>query len=237
MTFHHSHDGSLRAFTRLELAAVITSLLLLLAIVVPLTASSSFRSNQTGCLNNLRQIGIAFQAWGNDYEDRRPWFVLTNEGGSARHPFRANAFLHYTFLSNHISPSILIDPAEMSPAKRVAVNWSASQGGFLNPGFANNALSYMLSLHTSPAEANNILVGDRHLQFDGAASCPVGGRTAVQRLAAGTLFRGWTNGLHGVAGNLLLNDGHVEYASQERLKVILSRPDDGFAGDHIVTPF
>src|SRR4030095_2408618 len=94
-------------------------------------------------------IGVAFQAWGNDHDDRRPWFVPMTEGGSQMHPFRNNAFLHFTFLSNHISPTLLIDPAEPVRSKRTAFNWSSSPGGgFLNPGFANNSLSYMLGCHT-----------------------------------------------------------------------------------------
>src|SRR6185369_12726615 len=193
--------------------------------------------NQTSCLNNLRQIGIGFQAWGTDHGDRRPWQVPMQEGGSISHPLRNNAFLHYTFLSNHISPQVLVDPTETGRPKRVAINWSSSQGGFLNPVFANNALSYMFC--TDTFGPTDILSSDRNVQFAGSGGCSAGGGLAVQRLAIRVNFRGWTNGPHGVVGNVLLNDGHVEYATQDRLKAI-AQPQvefDGSVDIHLLTPF
>src|SRR5688572_25059270 len=153
------------AFTRIELAVVLGVLSVLILIALPLLANNSARSDQVGCLNNLRQIGIAFQAWGDDHHDRRPWFVPMNEGGSSGHTLRNEAWFLYTFLSNHIAPEVLMDPSETVPYKRRAANWALTpNGGFLHSAFKNNAASYMLGLHTSFAEANSILVGDRHLQ-------------------------------------------------------------------------
>src|SRR5688572_1579205 len=112
------------AFTRLDLTVIVISLVALVAISLPLLANNSARSNQTGCLNNLRQIGIAFQAWGNDHEDRRPWSVPMSEGGSSGHVLRNEAWFHYTFLSNHIAPGVLMDPSEIVPSKRRASHWA-----------------------------------------------------------------------------------------------------------------
>jgi hypothetical protein len=227
-----------RAFTRFELLAIILALFAIASVCIPLLANNSFQSNQIACLNNLRQIGIAFQAWGNDHDDRRPWFVFTNEGGSRLHPLRDNAFIHFSFLSNHLSsPAVLIDPGETSRNKRLATRWDfSSQGGFLNPGFQNNALSYMLGVHTTLGEANEILLADRHVHFDGFGGCSYG-FAQVGNLGSGPYFRGWTNGPHGVAGNLLLNDGRVEFASQTRLGAVLLVPDDLPGNEHFLTPF
>jgi type II secretory pathway pseudopilin PulG len=224
-----------RAFTRLELVAAAATLGMLGLLVLPLLGNTSMRSNQTSCLNNLRQIGVAFQAWGNDYGDRRPWQVPMQEGGSSSHPFRNNAFLHYTFLSNHISPQLLIDPAETDPSKRTATDWNLSPGGFLS--LKNNALSYMFSTHTYLAEATDILSSDRNVQFAGSSGCSYGGGLQVQSLGVGVNFRGWTNGPHGIGGNVLVNDGHVEYATQGRLKAIITQEGDFVGSDHLLTPF
>jgi hypothetical protein len=163
--------------------------------------------------------------------------VPVSEGGSSGHPFQASAWFHYTFLSNHIAPDVLMDPAEMTPNKRRAENWGFTlNGGFLHSAFKNNAVSYMFSLHTSPTEAKDILSADRHVQFDGYGGCVVGGYTAAYYLATrGGRYKGWTNNVHGLAGNLLINDGHVEYASQERLKAILFGVDPT-GDDHLLTP-
>jgi competence protein ComGC len=153
------------AFTRLELVVVLATVCALALTLLPLLGNTPARSDQLGCLNNLRQIGIAFQAWGNDHDDRRPAFVPMIEGGGTAHPLRNNAYFHFTFLSNYLSsPALLIDPAETG-LKRVATNWSSGLGGFLNPGFRNNSLSYLLGCHTTLAETHDILSGDRHLPF------------------------------------------------------------------------
>ncbi len=226
------------AFTRIELAAVIGTFFALLLLVLPLLANNSLRSNQIGCLNNLRQIGIAFQAWGNDHDDLRPWFVPMEQGGTRLHPLRNNAFLHYTLFSNHISPTLLIDPAETARTKRMATNWTYSPaGGFLNASFANNALSYIVGCHTSLAETHDILSGDRNLQFGGISSCSYG-FSQVFFLNASPSFRGWTNGPHGALGNLLFNDGRVEFTSSDRLRQVLISDSDGpNASSHFLSPF
>ena len=169
--------GSARGFTRIDAIAVGCMLAVTSAVgILPSLGSNVGRSDQVGCLNNLRQIGMAFQSWGSDHGDRRPWFVPMTEGGAREHPLKNNAFIHFTFLSNHLSsPAILVDPAENARSKRVATNWSASpQGGFLHPSFANNALSYMLGVHTTIAEADRILVADRHVQSSGVTGCSYG---------------------------------------------------------------
>jgi len=227
-----------KAFARLELIAISATFCMLVLLMLPSLASTSMRSNQASCLNNLRQIGIAFQAWGNDHSDNRPWFVFTNEGGTHSHPARGNAYIHYSVLSNHLSPTLLIDPAETNPAKRMATTWNLSPGGFLS--LKNSALSYMFSIHTWIPDATDILSSDRNVQFAGATVCSSGGGTPVQELGTGVSrseFRGWTNGPHGIAGNVLINDGRVEYAGQTGLKAIIVPQRDPPAGDHLVTPF
>jgi hypothetical protein len=226
-----------RAFTRVELVVSVAALLLGGAVVLPLLANTGSHSAQVGCLSNLRQIGIAFQAWGTDHHDHRPWFVRVNEGGTAGHVFQNNAFIHYSPLSNYISPAVLVDPAEPGNAKRVAQNWGIGEGGYLNPGFCNNALSYMLSVHTTITETHNILVGDRYARFAEPSGCSyLPGGAAVIRLGGRENFRGWTNGPHGLAGNLLINDGRVEFATQQRFRELVVHPNDLSTDDHVMTP-
>jgi type II secretory pathway pseudopilin PulG len=230
--------SSADAFTRLELIAVLTTIGVLALTLLPLLGNTSGRSDQISCLNNLRQIGIAFQAWGNDHDDRRPAFVPMNEGGGAAHPLRDNAYFHFMFLSNYLSsPTLLIDPAEATRTKRVASTWDFSpNGGFLNPAFRNNALSYLLGCHTTRSETRDVLSGDRNLQFGGLAGCSYGFSQVWFLNVAPQSFRGWTNGPHGTAGNLLINDGHVEFTSQDRLQAVLTHIEDFSVSDHFLSP-
>src|SRR5687767_1453027 len=148
-------------FTRAELLLSIAAFFLGTAVVLPLLANNGSRSEQVGCMNNLRQIGIAFQAWGNEHDDQRPWFVPAdlagNDGGTRSHPAMNTAWIHFTALSNYISPTLLSDPGEIGRNKRVARTWSFSSGdGFFNGGFRDNALSYMLGLHALVSEPTSV---------------------------------------------------------------------------------
>ena len=231
------------AFTRAELIATLAATFICGLILLPSFASTGSRSEQIGCMNNLRQIGIAFQAWGNEHDDQRPWFVpadvARNEGGTGGHPLMNNAWIHFTALSNYISPSVLSDPGEIGRTKRVARTWSFLPGdGIFNGGFRDNALSYMLGVHTRASEPANILTADRNVPFSGVGGCSyVAGQ--VLQLQYAPNFRGWTNGNHGAFGNVLLNDGRVEFTSSERLGAILQRRADGDGGgiEHFLAPF
>ena len=230
------------AFTRTELIATLAAVFVCGLILLPSFASTGSRSEQLGCLNNLRQIGIAFQAWGNDHDDQRPWFVpadvTRNQGGTRGHPLMNNAWIHFTALSNYISPTVLSDPAEIGYNKRVAHTWSFSPSdGIFNGGFRDNALSYMMGVHTRASEPANILTADRNVQFNSAGTCSyIAGQ--VLSLEYRLNFRGWTNGNHGEFGNVLLNDGRVEFTASERLRAILQhRDDDGGGIEHFLAPF
>jgi hypothetical protein len=193
-------------------------------------------------MNNLRQIGVAFQAWGNEHDDQRPWFVMTNiiqnEGGTRGHPLMNNAWIHFTALSNFMSPTLLSDPGEMGRNKRVAQTWSFSPSdGFFNGNFRDNALSYMLGVHAMVPELGNILTGDRNVSFDGVTGCAYGFTQVLNLTFPPAGFRGWTNGNHGTFGNVLLNDGRVEFTSSRRLYGILLKMDDVGFSEHFLAPF
>ena len=58
------------AFTLIELLVVISIIALLIAILLPALGAARDAARASGCLSNLRQIGIAVTAYSADYKDR-----------------------------------------------------------------------------------------------------------------------------------------------------------------------
>jgi hypothetical protein len=76
---------------------------------------------QQSCANQLKQVGLAFRVWGIDNNDRFPFQVPTNQGGTMElraigpDGFDTNAFLHFQVISNELStPLILVCPGDVT---------------------------------------------------------------------------------------------------------------------------
>jgi prepilin-type N-terminal cleavage/methylation domain-containing protein/prepilin-type processing-associated H-X9-DG protein len=71
------------AFTLVELLVVIGIILILAAIVLPVIAQAREKARQTVCVSNMRQLGLAFELYTIDYNDRLPAGAPGNGGVGA----------------------------------------------------------------------------------------------------------------------------------------------------------
>ncbi|MCE5240188.1 DUF1559 domain-containing protein [bacterium] len=61
-----------RGFTLIELLVVIAIIAILAAILFPVFARAREKARQTSCMSNLKQLGLAALAYGQDYDEMLP---------------------------------------------------------------------------------------------------------------------------------------------------------------------
>ena len=209
-----------KAFTLIELLVVIAIIAILAAMLLPALAAAKRRAQKINCVNNLKQVGLAFRIWEGDNGDLFPMSVSSTAGGAKEFvksalnltptPYNvANVFL---VMSNELAtPKVTWCPADS--------NGRSAAPSFGGTNYGSSSLSYFVCGDSAEQYPQMILSGDRNIstgasgQASGNAMLPgaqtfvgaaVTGATAPNNLAA------WTTGdLHLKTGNLGLSDGSV----------------------------
>jgi type II secretory pathway pseudopilin PulG len=111
--------------------AVVT-FLILPAMLLPALMRAKDRAQSINCMNNMKQIGLAFRIWALDHQDQYPANVSTTQGGTrdrsepGNDGFDKNAAFQFEVMSNELStPKILVCPADKS--KQVALSFQNLQ--------------------------------------------------------------------------------------------------------------
>jgi prepilin-type N-terminal cleavage/methylation domain-containing protein/prepilin-type processing-associated H-X9-DG protein len=200
-------------FTLVELLAVIAIVTILAMLLLPVLGNTQAKARRIQCLSNLRQTGIGFHSFLQDHDNGFPMEISTNAGGTLETimpAYRSGggfyfSFVHFQSLSNDLdSPRIFTCPSD--PAR-------APEDEF--PRLSNKNISYFVGANADYSLANSILAGDRNIVSIASGQGPV-----LVRLSDSTPAS-WTRQLHGLKGNELFADGHVERVNGRAVKLPL----------------
>ena len=202
-------EYSERAMTRVELICVVVVVGALAAMLISTVPSARQKVARISCVDNLKEIGISFRVWENDF-GAYPMEMSTNKGGTKEYDFGPQVFRHFQAMQDYLgqSPRIVVCPADTA---RVAAT------SFTN--FGNSNVSYFVGITVSAANTNGdlFLGGDRNLNDE------LGPLRSVSVLATNQQIA-WGTGLHSPGGNILFSDGSVQQLSTPGLETALRKP-------------
>lgn len=197
-------------------AAAFSFLELLLVLVIVLLAAGTFvlpylvrsgRAPRIDCINNLKQIGLAYRMWSNDHDGKFPMSVSTNHGGSMEYNYSGKVFRHYEAMANELnSPKRLWCPSDTR--RRRAEAWGVA--------LSDQNLSYFVGINADESNPLMILSGDRNI----TGGILTNGNVMILNA---NIPVGWTKEIHVKAGNIGLADGSALQANEQTLRNQLAR--------------
>lgn len=125
-------------FTLIELLVVIAIIAILAAILFPVFAQAREKARQAACLSGLKQIGLAFAQYVQDYDETTPQIWYGPNSGDQRY-FWMDALLPYTKSEEFFSSCPSKDFANWVPSKQIPTP-GANNNARNNVSFAMNSL-------------------------------------------------------------------------------------------------
>lgn len=206
------------ALTLVEVLVVIAMLAVLAAMLLP-AQSHPRKAMQIQCVNNLKQIGLAYRIWAGDQTAKFPMEVSVTNGGTMGLADGQNAWINYFVMSNELStPKILHCPADANSF--AATNFSV--------GFNNQNVSYFVGLDASDEYPQRFLSGDDNFEISGV---PI--KSGLLELSTNVPIA-WTTARHNIVGNIGLADGSVQQTTTVGLQAALQQT--GLATNRLAIP-
>lgn len=206
--------------TLIELLTILAVIALFVALLASAVGRAKAKSIRMCCVNDLKQVGIAFRTWAYDHNNEYPMAVSETNGGSMDFTAGPNVFRHFQVMSNEVStPKILLCPTEWDGPHTYATNgWSS---------FSNSNLSYFIGVDARETNAMMLLSGDRNIT-DGTAL-----KNGLLELTTNNPAS-WTREMHKKIGNVLLVDGSVQQDNSAWLQTNIA--NSGVATNRLQMP-
>jgi hypothetical protein len=194
--------NSFCGFTLVELLLIAFLIAVLAVLLLPALSRAKTHSGLS-CVNNLKEISLAFRIWEGDNGDVYPMAVSCTNGGAMELAATGNVAAVFGVMSNELStPKILFCPADNDHSE--ATNFSEE--------ITAKNISYFIGVNANEANPQMMLAGDDNFEIDGV---PI--KSGVLELKANQHI-GWTKARHKFVGNVAITDGSVQQLSTKGLQ-------------------
>lgn len=171
------------------------------------------------CVNNLKEIGVAYRIWQGDHGDKYPVQVSVTNGGAMELAKKGIAYVNFQVMSNELNtPKNLICPSDIN--RFIATNFTTD--------FNNSNVSYLVGVDAAADYPQRILSGDDNFDIGGV---PV--KSGLLEFSTNAPIS-WTAARHKFRGNICLADGSVHQMNTNELQQALQQT--GLATNRMAIP-